>query len=100
MTDDLEANSQTSRLKISSSGSTRNVVMLFVASVVALYFELVVIRYLSSEIRVFAYLKNLSLVASFFGIGLGMIVGKPPEKLKRFFPLIAAALFLVIAFAS
>jgi SAM-dependent methyltransferase len=77
-----------------------NTVLLFLASFLALYFELVIIRYLSSEIRVFAYLKNLSLVASFFGIGLGMILGKAPEKLKRFFPLLASGLFLVIAFAS
>jgi hypothetical protein len=56
----------------------RNTLMLFLASFLALYFELVVIRYLSTEIRVFAYLKNLALVASFFGIGLGMILGESP----------------------
>ena len=37
--------------------STKNVLMLFLASFLALYFELVVIRYLSTEIRVFAYAK-------------------------------------------
>jgi SAM-dependent methyltransferase len=73
---------------------------LFLASFAALYFELVVIRYLSTEIRTFAYLKNVALIASFFGIGLGMVMGKPPAKLKRFFPLIAAAIFLLTAFAS
>ena len=52
---------------------------LFLASFLALYFELIVIRYLSTEIRVFAYLKNLALIASFFGIGLGMVIGKPPR---------------------
>jgi Spermine/spermidine synthase domain len=78
----------------------RKSAMLFLASFVALYFELAVIRYLSSEIRVFAYLKNLALIASFFGIGMGMILGKPPVALKRFFPLITAAVFLIIAFAS
>src|ERR1700719_3465853 len=50
--------------------------LLFLASFVTLYFELVVIRYLSTEIRIFAYLKNLTLIASFFGIGLGMILGQ------------------------
>lgn len=81
------------------ASSTHNVLMLFLASFLALYFELVVIRYLSTEIRVFAYLKNLALVASFFGIGLGMILGKSPKTMKRFFPLFALALFLLIAFA-
>jgi hypothetical protein len=74
--------------------------LLFLASFLGLYFELVIIRYLSSDIRIFAYLKNLPLIACFFGIGLGMIIGKPPAKLRQFFPLIAAAIFLLIAFAS
>jgi hypothetical protein len=78
----------------------RSISLLFLASFVALYFELIVIRYLSTEIRVFAYLKNLALIASFFGIGLGMIREKPPQALKRLFPLIAAALLLLITFAS
>ena len=80
--------------------SARNVSMLFLASFLALYFELVIIRYLSTEIRVFSYLKNLALIASFFGIGLGMVLGQPPRILKRFFSLIAAALFLLIKFAA
>ncbi len=72
---------------------------LFLASFLALYFELVVIRYLSTEIRVFAYLKNLPLIASFFGLGLGMVLGKLPKGVKRLFPYIAALLFLLIAYA-
>src|SRR5947207_11257174 len=78
----------------------RNVLLLFFASFLGLYFELVVIRYLSTEIRVFAYLKNLTLIASFFGIGLGMILRQKPRVLKRLFPLVTAALFLLITFAS
>lgn len=69
------------------------------ASFVALYFELIVIRYLSTEIRIFAYLKNLALIASFFGIGLGMVLEKPPALLRRLFPGITALLFLLIRFA-
>ncbi len=75
-------------------------VLLFVASTAALYFELVIIRYLASEIRVFAYLKNMPLIASFFGIGLGMILGRPQPKLRRTLPVLAALLFLLIANAS
>jgi SAM-dependent methyltransferase len=73
---------------------------LFLASFLALYFELVVIRYLSTEIRVFAYLKNLPLIAAFLGLGLGMVLGKLPREIKRFFPFAAALLFLIIAYAS
>jgi SAM-dependent methyltransferase len=74
--------------------------LLFLASTAALYFELVIIRYLASEIRVFAYLKNMPLIASFFGIGLGMIIGRPQPKLRRALPILAALLFLLIANAS
>jgi hypothetical protein len=79
---------------------SRSSLLLFLASFVALYFELIVIRYLSTEIRVFAYLKNPALIASFFGIGFGMLRESPPRILKRFFPLMAGALFLLITFAS
>ncbi len=72
---------------------------LFLASFVALYFELVIIRYLSTEIRAFAYLKNLPLIASFFGIGLGMILGSPRKSLKLVFAPITLLLFVLIAFA-
>src|SRR5580693_5958087 len=48
---------------------------LFLASFLSLYFEVFVIRYLTSEVRVFANLKNLLLIASFFGIGLGINAG-------------------------
>jgi SAM-dependent methyltransferase len=79
--------------------AARSFILLFLTSFVALYFELVVIRYLSTEIRVFAYLKNLALIASFFGIGLGMLIERPPRVLKQVFPWIAAVLFTLITFA-
>jgi len=72
---------------------------LLLASFLALYFELVVIRYLSTEIRVFAYVKNLPLIASFFGLGIGMILGGAPKRLSRAFPFLATLLFLLIGFA-
>ena len=80
--------------------SWRNLFLLFASSFLTLYFELVIIRYLSTEVRVFAYLKNLALIASFFGIGYGMMLGRIPKNLKRWFPLIAASLLLLTFFAS
>ncbi len=71
--------------------------LLFAASTAALYFELVVIRYIASEIRVFAYLKNMPLIASFFGIGLGMILGRPSPKLRRALTILTAIMFLLVA---
>ena len=92
-----ESSGLSSRL---AGSSVRDLLWLFLGSCLALYFELVIIRYLSTEIRVFAYLKNLALLASSFGIGFGMVLGKPPNALKRWFPLIATGLLLLITFAS
>lgn len=72
---------------------------LFLASFLALYFELLIIRYLSTEIRVFAYLQNVPLIASFLGIGLGMILAHRAKRLKRVFPFVTATLFFLIAYA-
>jgi len=46
---------------------------LFLISLVSLFCELLIIRWLSTEIRVFAYFKNLPLMAAFLGLGLGFI---------------------------
>ncbi len=73
---------------------------LFLASMVTLYFELLIIRYLSSEVRVFTNLKNLPLVASFFGIGLGMLLGSPRMRLRAVFPAAAALLLVPTRFAA
>jgi hypothetical protein len=83
----------------SDDGHWRKTLQLFLASFLALYFELVIIRYLSTEIRMFAYMKNLPLIASFFGIGLGMIWKNIPPIYRRMFPFVAFLLFFQIAFA-
>jgi Spermine/spermidine synthase domain len=72
---------------------------LFLASLVTLYFELFIIRYVSTEIRVFTNLKNLPLVASFFGIGLGMLLGTPSKRLRSSFIGAALLLFVLTRFA-
>lgn len=44
---------------------------LALASVLGLFLELMTIRWVSSEIRMFAYFKNFVLIACFLGFGLG-----------------------------
>jgi predicted membrane-bound spermidine synthase len=44
---------------------------LAIISFACLYFEMIVIRWLASDIRMFAYFKNLPLLAAFLGLGLG-----------------------------
>lgn len=46
------------------------------ASFVSLFLELLLIRWISSEIRLFAYLKNFVLIACFLGFGYGASVSR------------------------
>lgn len=73
---------------------------LFLASFLALYFELLVIRYVSAELTVFGVLKNLSLIASFFGLGIGMLRASGTLLARRAFVFCAVALFLLARFGS
>ncbi len=50
---------------------TANNWRLFLISVAALYAELMLIRWIGTEIRIFAFFQNLGLIACFLGFGLG-----------------------------
>ncbi len=73
---------------------------LFLVSFLALYLELVVIRWLASEVRVFAYFKNLPLMAAFLGLGLGCARWRHRWRLFPWFPALFALLCLVPAYAE
>ena len=47
------------------------ILWLFVASFAALYLEIMLIRWVSTEVRIFAYFQNLALIACFLGFGIG-----------------------------
>jgi len=49
---------------------------LFLASTTALFIELLFIRWLSSEIPIFAYFKNFPLLAAFIGLGVGSLISE------------------------
>src|ERR1043165_2645447 len=44
---------------------------LFLVSVLGLYTELMLIRWVATEMRIFAYLQNTVLVVCFLGLGMG-----------------------------
>ncbi len=74
--------------------SNKFLVRAFAVSMAALYFELLVIRYIGTEIRIFAYLKNITLIAGFCGIGIGMVLIQVPSRLRNWIPSLFALLFL------
>ena len=49
----------------------REDINLFLISFLILFLEIAIVRWISTEIRIFAYLNNLVLLACFLGIGLG-----------------------------
>ena len=69
---------------------------LFLISFVALFVELMLIRYCSSQIRIFAFYKNVPLIGSFLGLGLGCCLsrGGPRHALSFLLWLVPFAAFL------
>ena len=74
----------------------KNDLDLFLLSVIALFLELAAIRWLSSEIRIFAYFKNLPLMGAFLGFGVGFLLHDRWERMLTYFP----RLFFVLVFIT
>ena len=68
---------------------------LVLVSFLSLFLEMLMIRWISSEIRIFAYFKNLVLVACFLGFGLGCYFSRRRLQLMAMVvPLMGIMLFL------
>lgn len=59
---------------------------LFCLSFLALFLELMVIRWAPAVVRLIAYYANLMLISSFLGLGVGAIVGKKRRSLFGWLP--------------
>jgi hypothetical protein len=59
---------------------------LFGYSFLILFFELALIRFIPSNVRITAYFINLVLIAAFLGMGIGLILVKRQLNLTRLFP--------------
>jgi spermidine synthase len=66
---------------------------LFVVSVAVMLAEMILIRWIGTEVRIFAYVQNLALIACFLGFGLGCF---QTERLKPLYVSLAAMLALVL----
>jgi Spermine/spermidine synthase domain len=70
---------------------------LFVISVLGLFLELLLIRWVTTEIRIFAYLQNTVLVVCFLGLGMGCWQCHKPFALRDILtPLLLLAALLAI----
>lgn len=78
-----------------SSLNAAGIGALALISVVSLFMELVLIRWIASEIRVFAYFKSLVLIACFLGFGLGCYMTRSKIRLAYTVVPLLALVFLV-----
>src|SRR5579872_7519038 len=62
------------------SPQTLSVPRLLLASALTLFAELAFIRWISVEVRVFAYFKNLALLLCFLGFGIGCALARNPIR--------------------
>lgn len=73
---------------------------LFLVSALGLFIEMIFIRWVASELRVFAFYKNVALIAAFLGLGLGFALRhRAPERHyfgRYFFPLLAITVVVVL----
>ena len=63
-----------------SPADSWNLSALILASALTLFAELALIRWLATEIRVFAYVKNLALLLCFLGFGLGCALAREAPR--------------------
>ena len=64
------------RAQASNQPDRWNLSTLFLASALTLFAELALIRWVATEVRVFAYVKNLALLLCFLGFGLGCALAR------------------------
>jgi SAM-dependent methyltransferase len=64
------------RTQASDKPERWNLSTLFLASALTLFAELALIRWVATEVRVFAYVKNLALLLCFLGFGLGCALAR------------------------
>jgi hypothetical protein len=70
---------------------------LLLISALGLFLEMVAIRWVSSEVRLLSYFKNLPLLAAFLGLAIGFsLAGSKRDYLPSFLPLLGLYALLVL----
>src|SRR3954471_1928886 len=73
----------------------RAAVRLFLTSATLLFVELLLIRWIPSQVRYIGFFSNFLLMASFLGIGLGILLGRRGAR----WSLVAFPLLLLVVVA-
>jgi len=79
----------------------REILDLFIISFLALYFEILFIRWVPACVRPFGYFTNLILISAFLGLGLGCLLNKIKfDFMNIFFPTVLIFTVLLFAFSG
>lgn len=70
---------------------------IFLVSFTLLFFELLCIRWIPAYVRYLSYFTNFILLASFLGMGLGILAARRPKFRFPTFPILILALTVVVA---
>lgn len=75
---------------------------LFLYSFLILFFEFTFIRYIPAHVKATAYFANLTIIATFLGMGLGILLSRKTHRvwLPAAFPLFVLALICTVYFFS
>src|SRR5947209_6549998 len=73
-------------------------IRLVLISFLSLYFELTLIRWIPTQVRLLAYFTNFVLIAALLGLGVGMLQATRRRQLAPYFPagLFGLAIFVVV----
>ena len=76
---------------------SRPLLGIFLISLLGLFLELMLIRWIGTEVRIFAYLQNTVLIVCFLGLGMGCFTSDKPASIRGIL-LPLAALVALLAF--
>ncbi len=95
----MSANAHSAPDELSACSPARRTWLLFLISVLGLFLEMVLIRWIGTEVRIFAYLQNTVLVVCFLGLGMGCMTSRQPFSLREMLlPLFVVVLLLAVPF--
>ena len=78
-------------------GPKNRILSIFLISILGLFLELMLIRWIGTEVRIFAYLQNTVLIVCFLGLGMGCFTHQRPIVVRNvLIPLVALAVLLAL----
>ncbi len=77
-------------------GTTGAAWRLALVSFLSLYFELTLIRWIPTQVRLLAYFSNYVLIAALLGLGVGMLLAGRRVRLVAYFPPALLGLTLLV----